>query len=330
MSQYPITTVTERKGVSLRGLSIPNEKAIWASGSNGSIARSVDGGAHFEWITVAGYANRDFRSIHAWNEQEAIIVAIASPGIILKTIDGGKNWKKVFENRDSAMFLDAINFEDGHGWIIGDPVHQIPYMLSSDDYGENWMEMDSSYFKDTLLNGESFFASSNSNLKQAGKDVYFVSGGLHSRLWINGIPSILPIAQGNNSSGANSIDISPDFKSIIIAGGDYKKDTASENNIVVYDINTKTKSSGNNYKMKPILNEVKLIKIPYGYKSSINFFTNEIALTTGTSGIDISKDKGKSWTFISKESFHVVQKQPNTKKVFLAGKGGRIAHLTVE
>ncbi len=330
LSQYPIHTITERKGVSLRGLSIPNEKTIWASGSNGSIAKSVDGGQHFEWMSVAGYTNRDFRAIHAWNEQEAIIVAIASPGIILKTFDGGLSWKKVFENTDSALFLDAIYFKEGHGLVIGDPVNHIPFMISSNDYGENWIQMESSYFKDSILNGESFFASSNSNLTQVGNDVFFVSGGLKSRLWINGSPNILPIIQGANSTGANSIDISPDLKNIIIVGGDYKNDTVSDKNIVVYDINTKTKSSGSNYKMIPILSQYNIIKKPFGYKSSVKFVDNIIAIACGTSGVDISKDKGKSWTIISKESFHVVQKQPNTKKVFLAGKGGRIAYLEVK
>lgn len=335
LCQYPITIATERKGVSLRGLSIPNKNTIWASGSNGSIAKSVDGGAHFEWMVVEGYTNRDFRAIHAWNEREAIIVAIASPGIILKTIDGGKKWKKVYENMDSAMFLDAIHFKDGHGIVIGDPIYQIPFMLTSADYGDKWVEVESSYFKDTILNGESFFASSNSNLTSIAltsiaNDAYFVSGGLNSRLWINGSPYALPIIQGNNSSGANSIDISPNLKNIIIVGGDYKKDTMSERNIVLYEINAKTKSSGNNYKMKPILTQINLINKPFGYKSSVKFFNNEIAVACGTSGIDISKDKGKSWTMISKESFHIVQTQPNTKKVFLAGKGGRIAYFNID
>ena len=330
MSQYSINTVTERKGVSLRALSIPNKKTIWASGSSGSIARSVDGGVHFEWILVEGYSNRDFRAIHAWNEQEAIIVAIASPGIILKTKDGGKTWKKVFENKDASIFLDAIHFKnDSNGFVIGDPISNTPYLLNSDNYGEEWTEVESNFFKDSIIKEESFFAASNSNLTITENEIYFVTGGMKSRLWLNGVAKDIPIVQGLKSTGANSIAISPNKKYMIIVGGDFQNDTGKKNNIVRYQINNQTKSSGNNYKMNPILNEIMVDSNPNGYKSSVIFVNNEIVIACGSSGVDISKNKGKSWNTISNESFHVVQKQPDTNKVFFAGKDGRIASLSV-
>ena len=46
---YSIKLLTQKEGVSIRGLSIPNEKTIWASGSKGSIAISVDEGENFNW-----------------------------------------------------------------------------------------------------------------------------------------------------------------------------------------------------------------------------------------------------------------------------------------
>ncbi|MGI9138970.1 MAG: hypothetical protein ACR2IM_08015, partial [Sediminibacterium sp.] len=69
----PIKILSQKKGISIRGLSVPDENTIWASGSNGSIALSINGGSDFEWVQVAGYEKRDFRAIHAWNNKEAII-----------------------------------------------------------------------------------------------------------------------------------------------------------------------------------------------------------------------------------------------------------------
>ena len=92
-----IKILTQKKGVSIRGMAVPNTNTIWASGSKGSIALSINGGTNFEWMQVQGYETRDFRSIHAWNEKEAIIVAVAAPALILKTKDGGKSWYKVYE-----------------------------------------------------------------------------------------------------------------------------------------------------------------------------------------------------------------------------------------
>jgi hypothetical protein len=50
-------------------------------------------------------------------------------------------------------------------------------------------------------------------------------------------------------------------------------------------------------------------------------------LACGTSGVDISKDRGNNWELISKDGFHVVQKAKKGNTVFLAGSNGRIAQL---
>jgi hypothetical protein len=67
-----------------------------------------------------------------------------------------------------------------------------------------------------------------------------------------------------------------------------------------------------------------------GYKSSLIFLNNKSIIATGTSGIDLSKDKGHTWEKVSNESFHVVEKHPKRNAVFLAGSGGRIGYLNFE
>jgi photosystem II stability/assembly factor-like uncharacterized protein len=89
---------------------------VWASGSNGTVARSVDGGKTFEWLTVTGYEKRDFRDIEAFDANTAIIMGISEPAIILKTKDGGKSWYKVFEDSTKGMFLDAMDFLNKKIW----------------------------------------------------------------------------------------------------------------------------------------------------------------------------------------------------------------------
>src|ERR1051326_2196906 len=95
-SQTPTINIldSERK-TSLRGLSVVDDNIIWASGSNGTVARSVDGGKTFEWLTVQNYEQRDFRDVEALDANTALIMAVAEPAIILKTKNGGKTWKKV-------------------------------------------------------------------------------------------------------------------------------------------------------------------------------------------------------------------------------------------
>lgn len=324
-----IKILSQKKGISIRGLSVPDENTIWASGSSGSIALSINGGKHFEWMQVAGYEKRDFRAIHAWNNQEAIIVAVASPAVILKTKDGGLTWNKVYENTDTAMFLDAINFKDENsGTVVGDPINNVIFLLNTTDKGEHWQPTPSSYFKSELKAGEAFFASSNSNLVSMGDHQFLISGGMSSRLWINGIARNLDILQGGKSTGANSIALSPNGNKIIIVGGDFANYKASEKNITGFNLfltpNTEQKhKSVRNQKWE----QRKNLGHPNGYKSGVTFINNRLLVTCGTSGVDVSKNSGKSWDLISTESFHVVKKQPHKKAVFLAGAGGRIGFI---
>ena len=329
-AQDAIKMVAARNGVSLRGLCIANKKVIWASGTNGSIAKSVDEGNTFEWVQVKGYEHRDFRSIYAWNDQEAIIVAIAAPAIILKTKDGGNIWEKVYENNDTAMFLDAIYFKDANnGIVVGDPIKNVPFILKSTNAGSSWSQIEDGYFVDSLQKGEAFFASSNTNIAHSLQDEFLITGGLTSRLWINGKPNLLPIVQGLKSTGANSIAVSPDQNYIAIIGGDFANDTNSNKNFVLYQKIASTKSSGNNYSMQPLLNLLSNEINTIGYKSCIKFIDNQTLIACGTSGIAISKNRGHLWEKISTQGFHTLQKQPFTNKVFFAGRGGRIAYLTL-
>jgi len=134
-----LTILQSGNKVSLRGLSVVNNDIIWASGSNGMVAKSTNGGNSFEWIKVAGYEKRDFRDIEAFDQNTAIIMGVDAPAIILKTKDGGKSWKKVLEDSTKGMFLDAMDFSDSkHGVVIGDPINQKVYISTTDDQGETW------------------------------------------------------------------------------------------------------------------------------------------------------------------------------------------------
>lgn len=289
-----IKILTQKKGVSIRGMAVPNTNTIWASGSKGSIALSINGGTNFEWMQVQGYETRDFRSIHAWNEKEAIIVAVAAPALILKTKDGGKSWYKVYENADTIMFLDAIHFKDAsNGLVVGDPISNHIFLLSSNDKGEHWNEVPSSYFKTPLEKGEAFFASSGSTIAQLSKEDFLVSGGVKSRLWINGSAMDIPIIQGGTSTGANSMAISPDGNNIMIVGGDFMKDTSRLQNVVCLKQSI--------IKSRWVID--KFIGHPIGYRSGVEYISNHILVSCGTSGVDISKNNGERWDLISTESF---------------------------
>jgi hypothetical protein len=229
------------------------------------------------------------------------------------------------------MFLDAIHFKDAaNGLVVGDPISNHIFLLSTNDKGEHWNEVPSNYFKTPLEKGEAFFASSGSTIAQLSKEDFLVSGGVRSRLWINGSAMDIPIIQGGTSTGANSMAISPDRNNIIIVGGDFMKDTSRLQNVVGLKLMEEPNSDQkwqSIRKSKWVVD--KFMGHPNGYRSGVEYISNHILVSCGTSGVDISNNKGESWDLISTESFHVVRKQPNTNAVFLAGSGGRIGYYSI-
>jgi len=319
-AQQPTIKILESgKRVSIRGLSVVNDNIIWASGSSGSVARSTNGGNTFTWQTIPGYEKRDFRDIEAFDENTAIIMGIAEPAIILKTKDGGKNWYKVFEDTTKGMFLDAMDFNDGVGIVIGDPIKDRIFMASTTDNGDHWNPWHERFAASSLIetDGEAFFASSGTNLKICHNGLLVVSGGKASNLynWYDIVVQKIPIMKGSTSTGANSISFNESIQRGIIVGGDFAKDTISTNNCALFRL------SGDSAQF--ILPSTP----PHGYRSCVIYLDEKNLLTCGTSGIDISKDGGMNWELISKESYHVCQKAKKGNAVFLAGGSGRIAKL---
>jgi len=316
------------KKVSFRGLSVVNDQVFWASGSNGSVVRSTDGGKSLQWIPVPGYEKRDFRDIEAFNADTAVIMAIAEPAVILKTTDGGKNWRKVFEDTTKGMFLDAMDlYADNKKMIVvGDPIHGKLFVAISWNGGDSWEQIPASNRqKDVRIvpDTEAMFASSGTNVKLINEkdfstNTLLVTGGSKARLkdlYRNTFNDSLPMMQGGTSTGANSIDYWSAAKSAVIVGGDFAKDTIASDNCVL--VNFK--------KGKPVFSKPSVP--PHGYRSCVIYLNKKELVTCGTSGIDISNDGGKNWKLISKESFHVVQKARTGKAIFLAGSNGRIARL---
>lgn len=325
-AQTPAIQILESgKKTSIRGLSVVSDEIVWASGSGGNVARSTDGGKTFSWMKVPGYEKMDFRDIEAWDANTAVIMGITNPAVILKTKDGGQTWQKVFQDTAKGAFLDAMSFDGDGGVTVGDPIDQQKlYMLSTADRGDSWQKITD--FPDQspqakLHEGEAFFASSGTNIKRMGNHAIYASGGTSSNLYVGTRKYYLPMMQGKETTGANSIDVFGNKGVIfgnkaVVVGGDFAKDTISSQNCVLIDLDKKNVTFS--LPQTP----------PHGYRSCVIYLSKKVLLTCGTSGIDISRDGGKNWELVSKDGFHVCQKAKKGKTVFLAG-NGKIAKLVL-
>ena len=320
VSSQTIQILTNDTKTSLRGLSVVNDKVIWASGNNGTIVKSTDGGKSWQSLVVTGYEKRDFRDIEAFDSNIALIMAVSEPALIVRTIDGGKNWQPVFEDSTKGMFLDAMDFADENtGMVIGDPIHNKVFLALTVDKGESWIDPvrgDTSRLP-SLFTNEAFFASSGTNIRIKRNETKeliegFVSGGMRSRYFTKSSTSEIPMIQGKESTGANSIAINS-ANDMVVVGGDFKNDKDTTGNCVL------SNDYGTTWHQPQTP--------PHGYRSCVCYVNEKQLVTCGTSGIDISNDGGANWQLISTESFHVVQKAKSGNAIFLAGSEGRIARL---
>jgi len=298
---------------------VVNNNVVWVSGSNGTIGRSSNGGKDWKWMQVKGFEKRDFRDIEAFDATTAIIMAVDTPAYILKTIDGGESWKVVYENRTTGMFLDAMEFwNEQAGIVIGDPIDNKFFIARTFDGGNTWKEIPEER-KPVADSGEACFAASGTNVRRLDTDeAVFVSGGLRSRVFIRDKVIDLPIIQGKETTGANSIAVYDDFKrngglQMIIVGGDFANDSSSKQ--VCYFSNNRGKSWRASKTQ------------PGGYRSCVEYLSKKQLVTCGLNGVDYSYDGGNNWKPVSKEGFHVTRIAKYGTAVYLAGGNGKVARL---
>ena len=312
-----IIQVAQNPQTSIRGLSVVNDNVAWVSGSKGYIAITNDGGKTWNWQKVKGFENADFRDIEAFSDKEAIIMSSGTPALILKTVDGGASWQVNYRNTDPSCFLDAMDFfgsGNGEGWVLGDPINNKFFLLLTPDGGKTW----SSYNNvPSALNGEAAFAASGTCLRIIKHDIFIVTGGSSANLLTSNSKEkkwsiiSLPLLKGKSSQGGFSI--AKGKSGLIVIGGDYLHDKQKDST-VCYSID-----GGLSWKLADIP--------PAGFQSCVEFIGNDIFLSTGTPGSNITTDGGKMWRKIDDTGYNVCHKAKHGKLVLLAGNGGKIGVL---
>ncbi|MCB0775395.1 MAG: oxidoreductase, partial [Chitinophagaceae bacterium] len=234
-----VELLTSDTKTSIRGLSVVNDNVVWVSGSAGMVGRSTNGGKNWKWVQVKGFEKTEFRDIEAFNASTAVIMGIAEPAYILRTTDGGDSWEVVYENKTKGMFLDAMEFwNEKAGIIIGDPIDGRFFITRTFDGGRSWQDIPFDK-RPVADSGEACFAASGTNIRALDRDeAVFITGGLKSRLYKRDEIIPLPIVQGKQTTGANSISVWDSNKrnggkKMIVVGGDFLADSISEKNCFI-------------------------------------------------------------------------------------------------
>lgn len=325
---------------SLRGIDSVGNGIAWASGTNGTILRTEDGGYVWQLCAIPPGAEKlDFRGIQAFDANTAIVMSSGKGDLsrLYKTTDGCQTWKLIFTNPDKDGFWDAVQLSPASGLfsgpLVGDPVDgKFPIWWIVPDY----KAPANSKEEVKARTGEAAFAASNSAMFAYSELFWLGTGGAAgSRVirkkiyggdgigWINYPSSDAPVGSHTESSGIFSLAFAiddirlPSPKRGVAVGGDYRKpdDTSS--------IAAFTTNSGRTWKAARTQ--------PHGYRSAVAYDAQQkLWITVGPNGTDISRDDGRNWTPLkpTKEDAPDADKNWNALSLpFVVGPNGRIGKL---
>jgi hypothetical protein len=350
--------VVERSGTTaaLRGIHAVGGGVAWASGTNGTVLRTEDGG--YEWQSCAAppdSAKLDFRGIWAWDDQTAIVMASGTGDAsrLYKTTEGCSHWTLLFTNPDKDGFWDALQMTgDKTGLIIGDPVpgrryfwkfsiRQYPSyfpILGTWDRGTTWRPLDTrsvwaAMSKDHVA-AESIFAASNSSLLELHSPFawLFVTGGDKNFLHI--VQSLGATPMICKKSCYLSRETAPTLASGPTAGGFSIGANLAESGIPVVvavggDYKLPDSSAGSAATCVGSMDGIFLkyrceaaTRPPHGYRSAVAWDAAAKAwIAAGTNGSDISYDDGKTWESLDNGNWNALSLP------WVVGPNGRIAKL---
>lgn len=305
----------------LRGIDSISEEVAWASGTNGVVLRTTDGGEHWQSCTTPpGAEQLDFRAIQGFDAHTAVAMSSGIGGLsrLYKTTDDCRSWRLILTNPDRDGFWVAVKFAIGEkarpyrtGVLYGDPVRGEFVEFATYDFGESWVR---SRELVSARRRESLFAASNSAL---------LYGPLGSTLIVTGGPSgsrsrtkqynfqhdpyvpyrfvggEIPLAI-SETAGAFSVatsltgDAAPTGKgkwvggvyglpvTLVAVGGDFQHPESAKGTAAF------TVDGGQHWTASTLP--------PHGYRSSVVYDNQaKVWIAVGPTGTDVSTDDGRNW-----------------------------------
>lgn len=312
----------------LRGVSAVSDKVAWASGNNGTVLRTVDGGATWVALAVPAAGTLDFRDIEAFDAKTAYVLSIG-PGDksrIYKTGDGGRTWTLQFTNPNPRAFYDAIAFWGRqHGLAVGDPVDGHATVLRTSDGGTTWALLPADRLPPALPGDGAFAASGTCLVTQGKSNAWFGTGGAAKARVFRTVDggetwkaADTQVAAGNASSGIFSLAF-VDAQDGITVGGDYRQEQASGDNLQVTTDGGATWTFPGATRLRGFRSAVAYIPGSHGQR----------ILAVGPAGTDRSDDHGRTWTPTGDEGYHALSIEPRGRAAWAVGEQGRIGKVVL-
>jgi photosystem II stability/assembly factor-like uncharacterized protein len=279
--------------VRLQAISAVSETVAWASGLQGTVVRTIDGGRTWAAVVVPGADSLQFRDVDAIDDNTAYLLS-SGPGErsrIYKTSNGGVTWTLQYTNGDPEGFFDCLALWDAdHGAIYGDAVDGSLVILTTSD-GETWDRVPRSAVPDAHP-GEGGFAASGTCLVTHGDSTAWIGTGAdgsarviktvdRGQRWA-AFPT--PIVSGSSPAGITTVGFFDELVGIA-AGGEISNPDSRSDNVAV------TRDGGVSW----TLVQRPLFSGPIYGLAVVRGAPTRSVVAVGPGGADYSLDNGVSW-----------------------------------
>jgi photosystem II stability/assembly factor-like uncharacterized protein len=349
---------------SLRGIHNAGGGVAWASGTDGTVLRTEDGGYLWQTCTIPPGAEKlDFRGIQAFDENTAIVMSSGKGDLsrLYKTTDGCQTWKLLFTNPDKEGFWDAVKFANKNlGFILGDPVasprppHKAELVFYVSEDGGTTFKRWANPILAAEPSTEGAFAASNSSLVVTQSPpvphgfLWLGTGGTNGpKVYLGGFAS--HVTEQNGFSPVAEVRWNPikvPFAGSTSSAGIFSvalRDLMSDTDHNDWILTAHLIAVGGDYQKPEATTDTAAFTTdagqhwlaaetpPHGYRSSVAYDpTQKLWITVGPNGTDISRDDGKNWTPLKPSGYDPPDADKNWNALslpFVVGPQGRIGRL---
>ena len=292
---------------------------VWASGTDGSVLRTADGGATWQDVSVPGADTLQFRDVHAFGPSEAVVLSIGGGAAsrVYRTDDGGASWRETFVNDEPDGFFDCLAFWDAQrGLAFSDAVDGAFLVVETGDGGRTWRRTTG---LPPAQDGEGGFAASGTCVATWGEQTAWIATGNArparvlrtgdgGRSWTS---APVPLDAGE-AAGATSVAFRTAERGVAL-GGDLGRPDAVGRTVA------RTSDGGRSW--------VPGGRLPFAGAAYGTAYVpgTDALVAVGPGGAALSRDDGATWALLDDRTFWGVTAAEGT--AWLVGPDGRVARL---